>query len=704
MTKYNLPNESSTTNNYTSEMKQYEYLYLLSPRSSSTNISFTSTTSGITYDTTGTVYDNQGQEGMLLLLQNALKDYLISADDYNGISTQITEVNNRVTTSENSITNLSVETKDLKNKLYYYQAQSELREEALSRVVTGDVFGWNKDASYKLTIDYTKDNSTAYIPNGTTYLQDKFPNPSLFVVDKKYTIFNDEFTEEVTITGVDPLTCEPLVNNYKISSTLARSNMNPDGTFATWNESRTIVQSKKIVDTIATYNTDPSSKTSVRMDNGDIYYIKKFISTIVRIYKSTDNGNTFVQFGNDIVLTSITSLTLMSHKTMIYMLTSNATTMYCYEINTDGSAFVQRVVDSGNTAFSGADIIYNEYAKTIEAVFSTSRSTRPSILPRRNTATIDESTLALTWGTSIDIVTTGSQVTYAVQFKDPAIAVHPVTGKEKIVYTYISTNDGTTWYYGLGYAYKTIDTTIYTLSSHTSDTSSYNTSKFQNILPNPLVNDAFIIFYSTGQDIYMRKDTSSPISIYSTNYNLTKGLSMFIDMNNIIHMVWSSSASSGGGSGLSYRTYNLNTSSLGATVSITPTSVGDDSYDSISAVYYPTDTITIPFFIARNITTTDWEVFGDLTFTTKTLITKEFVRFTIDDTDEIVTWVKHGLSLNVTIKANNVDMVKVVDGDEDEFTKIFDIVAPIECDMRVEKPSIYLDNTHSILQIIGGVG
>lgn len=90
MTKLNLPNESLTNNNYTSEANYLKTLYDTKPRSNSGNISFTSTTSGIIYTTTGSLYDSQGQEGLLLILQDALKDYGFNAGDYNTINDNLT--------------------------------------------------------------------------------------------------------------------------------------------------------------------------------------------------------------------------------------------------------------------------------------------------------------------------------------------------------------------------------------------------------------------------------------------------------------------------------------------------------------------------------------------------------------------------------------------------------------------------------------
>lgn len=85
--KQDLPNSSTTTNNLTSEMAEYEYLYSLKPRTSTSDISFTSTSSGVTYSTAtfnSGQYAGQGQEGLLLILQSILANYLITSADFNG--------------------------------------------------------------------------------------------------------------------------------------------------------------------------------------------------------------------------------------------------------------------------------------------------------------------------------------------------------------------------------------------------------------------------------------------------------------------------------------------------------------------------------------------------------------------------------------------------------------------------------------------
>jgi hypothetical protein len=92
MTKINLPNSSTTTDNLTSEKTEYLRLYDLI-RSSSGDLVFTSTSSGVVYSTLtylSGAYANQGEEGMLLILQDALEDYLLFAADINTINTNIT--------------------------------------------------------------------------------------------------------------------------------------------------------------------------------------------------------------------------------------------------------------------------------------------------------------------------------------------------------------------------------------------------------------------------------------------------------------------------------------------------------------------------------------------------------------------------------------------------------------------------------------
>ena len=74
-TKFDLPNT------LVGEYAEYQRLYLLgNGRTTTGNPSFTSSSSSITY----TVSNNTGQNGMLLLLQTPLNDFLIRAVDWNG--------------------------------------------------------------------------------------------------------------------------------------------------------------------------------------------------------------------------------------------------------------------------------------------------------------------------------------------------------------------------------------------------------------------------------------------------------------------------------------------------------------------------------------------------------------------------------------------------------------------------------------------
>ena len=75
-TKYDLPNSM------VQEVLKLQEL-LLKVRSSSGQLSFTSSSSGVTYLTTGSAYDNMGETGLLSLIKIALGSYQIVATDWN---------------------------------------------------------------------------------------------------------------------------------------------------------------------------------------------------------------------------------------------------------------------------------------------------------------------------------------------------------------------------------------------------------------------------------------------------------------------------------------------------------------------------------------------------------------------------------------------------------------------------------------------
>jgi len=87
-TKYDLPNQ------FVSELQEYQTLFMLAAnKTNSGNLSFTSTSSGVTYNST------TGQQGIFDTLQTTLADYLISANDWNNFSTNVENAVNQINSS-----------------------------------------------------------------------------------------------------------------------------------------------------------------------------------------------------------------------------------------------------------------------------------------------------------------------------------------------------------------------------------------------------------------------------------------------------------------------------------------------------------------------------------------------------------------------------------------------------------------------------
>jgi hypothetical protein len=74
------PNASSGVN-MSDEYLKFIELATTYPRSTTGNLSWTSTTSNVVYATIGTVYDGMGQQGQYLLLKDAMKDYMLFASE-----------------------------------------------------------------------------------------------------------------------------------------------------------------------------------------------------------------------------------------------------------------------------------------------------------------------------------------------------------------------------------------------------------------------------------------------------------------------------------------------------------------------------------------------------------------------------------------------------------------------------------------------
>ena len=83
MAKSELPlaPNAGTGVNMSGEYLKYIELSTTFPRSTTGQQSYLSTTSNITYATIGTNYDNQGQQGLYLLLKDAMHDYMLMASE-----------------------------------------------------------------------------------------------------------------------------------------------------------------------------------------------------------------------------------------------------------------------------------------------------------------------------------------------------------------------------------------------------------------------------------------------------------------------------------------------------------------------------------------------------------------------------------------------------------------------------------------------
>ena len=164
MAKQNLPNESSTNNNLVSE-KNY-YLYLLSidsiqprvPRSKPSN------NHGVANSTETYLsgyFENQGQEGLLLILKDVLKDYLFVAEDLNDFTTNFNNLSDSIATS--------IEDIDAKiNQLYKTNAEQNLQLWELQAQIINDkesMLGWQGDGFF------SNQNEIADTPTNMTILR-----------------------------------------------------------------------------------------------------------------------------------------------------------------------------------------------------------------------------------------------------------------------------------------------------------------------------------------------------------------------------------------------------------------------------------------------------------------------------------------------------------------------------------------------------
>lgn len=94
---------------YVSEYLQYKTLAEKFNRSTTGNLTFTSTSSGIVYNTSAGLFPNTGEQGLGNMLYDVLKSYIFANTDYDLMKTAITDLETDVGTAQTDITNLETD-------------------------------------------------------------------------------------------------------------------------------------------------------------------------------------------------------------------------------------------------------------------------------------------------------------------------------------------------------------------------------------------------------------------------------------------------------------------------------------------------------------------------------------------------------------------------------------------------------------------
>lgn len=321
--KSSLPNESLTDNNLTAEANYLKTLYDTKPRSNSGQASYTSTTSGVVYTTVGSVYDSQGQEGLLQILQIALKNYGFSATDYNEIVDAIADVNTRVDET-NTITNTHV----ANNEIHITQTERtnwDSLQEQVSRNSYDDYQLW-------LELYYKGYISQVEAINAKAIVFDGFMDTdNVDTVNSTVTI--DTVNKKVMLKDVDILL------------------KSGDSQFGLWGNHRlaqvfTVKGTSKLKSIVIPMNNTVSATVKLRIVNTDTYGVPMMASIVYNdVYFSVNSTtNSYVVELSDLTLTQGVKYAVVFSTTYG---TQDSVRFYYGGTYDEGSSYVSS--DSGDT-------------------------------------------------------------------------------------------------------------------------------------------------------------------------------------------------------------------------------------------------------------------------------------------------------------------------------------------------------------------
>jgi hypothetical protein len=594
-------------------------------------------------------------------------------------------------------------------------ANLNLQLEASQRVTNGKTFGTDFLNTFGMTIDFTKTTAVGALSIGQTNIT--VQSVTGFAVDQEVTIYDDVNLERVTVSAIDTtnkiLTVTALTKSFKDKANVARTmavadTVNKCLKFGGWLTQSTNTVTDATVVSSAYDTSGNGGRKLVRLSNGWLVAAVYDGTSVIYFYKSADNGSTWSQLCYIIHPTESyrSAPSLASKGTRVYVITNNNTKIAFLSFdattvtNTDQQSNVITLDNQSSISYGSHSLIINQAGTELHAAWASKNSTYPNSFNIRYAKGTINADGSVTWGV-VEQVTTLNGSGY--DLKNPTIVVgsdnYPTIIFEQkppsSLYNYILANKKTSSGWNttdFGRAVVVYDGGAYAQSSPSAC-----------VAPNGRI---WVAWHgkdgtdSTVDNIRVSYSDDGGVT-WSSMTKLTSGNlyyqqypSITANKNNEVFIVYRTNEPPDVmTSQLRYLKYS------GGTWGSVQQVGSNLSANNTSTLYDINLDFSLPLIIYSNSSKVGF--YGTWTTGTETPLLENDVRFTVSDTDEVVTWVQRDEGLTVTGYLNGNTMTKTSVTGEDQFTYDLNSIQPAEVKLKMTRANTTVD--FKITKILGGV-
>jgi hypothetical protein len=601
-------------------------------------------------------------------------------------------------------------------------ANLNLQLEASQRVTNGKTFGTDFLNTFGMTIDYAKTNIQGATNAGVNTVA--VTNASPFKVGQEVTIYDDVKLERAVISNISGNNITfttSLVNSYKDKANVARTmaildTVNNCLKFGGWATGTTNTVTDATVVASAYDTSGNGGRKLVRLSNG--WLVAAVIGNgNVYLYKSEDNGNTWAQLCYlDNSSYNFSDVSIQSYGNKVYLLTILFTTagkVDSYVIDVPTQTNVNIIwntnykyvgLDQNETALGKCSLAINSAGTELHAAWASKSSTHPNSFNIRYAKGTIETDGSVTWGAVEQIYTMNTSGQNAV---NPCIILYNDTPYIIVEWQYPGDNGIAI----LSKALKPVSTGIpgSNIGHDWGNKWVYNGGNYTQSYPSACVDKNGRIWVAWhGKDATDSTVDNIRVS-YSDDGGVTWSSMTKLTSGNLYYQQYPSiTANKNNEVFIVYRTNeppDVMTSQLrylkysGGTWGSVQQIGSNISANNPSTLYDINLNFSLPLIIYSNSSKVGF--YGTWTTGTETPLLENDVRFTVSDTEEVVTWVQRDEGLTVTGYLNGNTMTKTSVTGEDQFTYDLNSVQPAEVKLKMTRANTTDDV--KITKILGGV-